>query len=106
MGGVESGEFLWLLLSSVRGQTRWWGVCRRYSVQDERRAAQSSARRRRWKAVCEEECRAGFGLLRGGGSAGWPGRVGLGQGAWQKGGLGGSTRLGVQQMLLLLHTSL
>ena len=38
MGGVESGEFLWLLLSSVRGQTRWWGVCRRYSVQDERRA--------------------------------------------------------------------
>ena len=88
MGGAESGEFAGAIL------------CRMSA-----RAAQSSARRRRWKAVCEEECRAGFGLLRGGGSAGWPGRVGLGQGAWQKGGLGGSTRLGVQQMLLLLHTS-
>ena len=60
MGGVESGEFAGAIL------------CRMSA-----RAAQSSARRRRWKAVCEEECRAGFGLLRAG-MGQQVGRAGLG----------------------------
>ena len=58
MGGVESGEFLWLLLSSVRGQTRWWEfagaiLCRMSAEERHPVEVEGGVRR--------AECRAGMG---------------------------------------------